>query len=91
VQCFSPHKTIVVDLEREGLDLSAYGDRVSVDGSRATFLVPKFDTARVTGRLLADLPVVDLTVEEPPIEDVIEQVFSQESAENEPPAAGGPA
>jgi ABC-2 type transport system ATP-binding protein len=83
VRRFSPHKTIVVDLERDGMDLSAYGDSVNVDGSRATLLVPKADTAQVTGRLLADLPVIDLTVEEPPIEDVIEQVFSLEAADTE--------
>jgi ABC-2 type transport system ATP-binding protein len=41
--------------------------------------VPKADTARVTGRLLADLPVIDLTVEDPPIEEVIERVFAQEA------------
>jgi ABC-2 type transport system ATP-binding protein len=35
----------------------------------------------VTGRLLADLPVIDLTVEDPPIEDVIERVFMQETGE----------
>jgi ABC-2 type transport system ATP-binding protein len=32
----------------------------------------------VTARLLADLPVIDLTVEDPPIEEVIERVFAQE-------------
>ncbi len=88
VERFSPHKTIVVDLEREGLDLSAYGDTVSVEGSRATFLVPKADTARITGQLLADLPVVDLTVEEPPIEEVIERVFNLESAVGDGPMGG---
>jgi ABC-2 type transport system ATP-binding protein len=78
VQRFSPLKTIVIDLEREGLDLSAYAETVTIDGSRATLLVPKADAAQVTGRLLADLPIVDLTVEEPPIEEVIEQVFNLE-------------
>ena len=29
--------------------------------------------------LLADLPVIDLTVEDPPIEEVIERVFAQET------------
>jgi len=76
VQRFSPLKTIVVDLEREGLDLSGYAEMVTINGSRATLLVPKADTAQVTGRLLADLPIVDLTVEEPPIAEVIEQVFN---------------
>jgi ABC-2 type transport system ATP-binding protein len=40
--------------------------------------VPRAETARVTARLLAERDVVDLTVEDPPIEDVIELVFAQE-------------
>ena len=42
-----------------------------------TLRVPKAETARVTARLLADLPVIDLTVEDPPIEEVIERVFAR--------------
>ena len=80
VQRFSPHKTIVVDLEREELDLSGYGEVVQREGGRVTLRVPKADTARVTARLLSEVPVVDLTVEDPQIEEVIEQVFSQEAA-----------
>jgi hypothetical protein len=30
----------------------------------------------VTGALLANVPVADLTVEDPPIEEVIERVFA---------------
>jgi len=81
VQTFSAHKTIVIDLGAWEGDLAAYGEVVSRDGSRATLRVPKEDTPRVTGRLLADLPIVDLTVEDPPIEDVIERVFNEEAAE----------
>ena len=71
VQRFSPHKTIVVELENEGSDLSVYGE----DG-RVSLRVPKAETAQVTGRLLSEQAVLDLTVEDPPIEDVIEQVFA---------------
>ena len=81
---FSPHKTVIVELEREGLDLAAYGEIVEQEGSRATLRVPKAETASVTARLLANLPISDLTVEDPPIEEVIEQVFAQEA---ETPAA----
>lgn len=77
VERFSPHKTIVVQLNTEVGDLSGYGQVVEQSGSRVTLRVPKSETAQVTGRLLADLPVNDLTVEEPPIEEVIEQVFAQ--------------
>ena len=78
VRRFSPHKTIVVELDTEDADLSSYGEVVSAEGSRFTMTVAKEQTASTTGRLLADLPVIDLTVEEPPIEDVIEQVFAQQ-------------
>ena len=80
VERFSPTKTIAVELEREGLDLGSYGDVVHEDGCRVSLLVPKADTARVTGRILSELPVVDLTVEDPEIEEVIEKVFAQEVA-----------
>ena len=48
------------------------------DGGRVKLRVPKADTARVTAQLLAEREVADLTVEDPPIEDVIELVFAQE-------------
>jgi ABC-2 type transport system ATP-binding protein len=78
VNRFSPHKTIVVELDTENADLSSYGDVVTTQGSRITLRVPKSETATITGRLLSDLPVIDLTVEDPPIEEVIEQVFASE-------------
>jgi ABC-2 type transport system ATP-binding protein len=49
---------------------------ISQDGTRFMLRVPKASTAQVTARLLADLPVDDLNVEDPPIEDVIEMVFA---------------
>jgi ABC-2 type transport system ATP-binding protein len=75
---FSSHKTIVVRLEECGADLSSYGAQVSCEEGAATLRVPKAETARVTARLLSDLPVIDLTVEDPPIEEVIERVCAQD-------------
>jgi ABC-2 type transport system ATP-binding protein len=77
VERFTAHKTIVVHLGDCSADLSSYGEVVSCEDGKATIKVIKSETARVTGRLLADLPVTDLTVEDPPIEEVIEQVFAQ--------------
>jgi ABC-2 type transport system ATP-binding protein len=77
---FMPHKTIVVELEDPEVDLRPYGEVVAREEGRVTLRVPKHETAGVTGRLLADLPIRDLTVEEPPIEDVIEHVFAQGSS-----------
>jgi ABC-2 type transport system ATP-binding protein len=77
VQQFTAHKTIVVQLEDCRVDLRSYGEVVSCADGSFTLRVPKAETARVTERLLADLPVIDLLVEDPPIEEVIESVFAQ--------------
>jgi len=74
-------KTIVVALENGARDLSAYGEVIHRDGDLVTLRVPKSETARVTARLLAEQEVLDLNVEDPPIEDVIELVFAREAAE----------
>ena len=85
---FSPHKTVVVELETENVDLSPYGDVVEAAGLRYSLRVPKEATPQVTARILGDLPVLDLTVEDPPIEEVIEQVFSVETPEDDTGPAG---
>ena len=88
---FSPHKTIVVEFE-DGIkineaEISAFGADGSVDIERsaigATLRVPKSETARITGQLLSAFPVTDLTVEDPPIEEVIERVFASEAVQTE--------
>jgi ABC-2 type transport system ATP-binding protein len=77
VEEFSAFKTVGVTLQTATADLRKYGEVISQDGTRFTLRVPKVDTAQITARLLADLPVDDLNVEDPPIEDVIEHVFTQ--------------
>jgi ABC-2 type transport system ATP-binding protein len=77
VQQFTAHKTIVVQLGDCLADLHSYGEVVSCSDGSFTLRVPKSQTAHVTERLLADLPVIDLLVEDPPIEEVIERVFAQ--------------
>jgi ABC-2 type transport system ATP-binding protein len=76
VEQFSAFKTVGVTLQTAAVDLTKYGEVISKDGTRFTLRVPKAETARVTAKLLADLPVNDLNVEDPPIEDVIEHVFT---------------
>jgi ABC-2 type transport system ATP-binding protein len=39
--------------------------------------VPAAEVTAVTARMLAELPIHDLTIEDPPIEDVIEQAFRE--------------
>jgi ABC-2 type transport system ATP-binding protein len=75
---FAAWKTIDVELQDGVADLSGYGEVVESDEGRIKLRVPRADTARVTAQLLAERDVTDLTVEDPPIEDVIEMVFAQE-------------
>jgi ABC-2 type transport system ATP-binding protein len=76
---FVAHKTIAVRLDdavaRHG-DLERFGEVVEQEGDLVRLRVDRADVARATSRLLSELAVVDLTVEDPPIEDVIEQVFA---------------
>lgn len=77
VEQFSAYKTIGVTLDNGNIDVSSYGEVVSQQGSHVTLRIPKAETPQVTARILAELHVDDLTVEDPPIEDVIDKVFSQ--------------
>lgn len=78
VQRFSSTKTIVVKLSNGGADLSRFGHAVIQEDGGIALRVPRADTARITEQLLATLPITDLTVEDTPIEEVIEQVFASE-------------
>jgi ABC-2 type transport system ATP-binding protein len=62
-------------------DLGRYGTLVPNEHGNGKQLiqVQAGEVAAVTARLLSDLPVQDLTILDPPIEDVIERAFSEES------------
>jgi ABC-2 type transport system ATP-binding protein len=80
VQQFTSYKTIVVQLADCQADLHTFGEVIDCADGRFTLRVPKAKTAHVTERLLANLPVIDLLVEDPPIEEVIDEVFTQGAA-----------
>jgi ABC-2 type transport system ATP-binding protein len=79
---FNATKTIGVMLKEGTADLSAYGEVMSIDDEKVTLRVSRADAPEVTTRLLRDLPVADLTIEDPPIEDVIEHVFAGAAADH---------
>jgi ABC-2 type transport system ATP-binding protein len=74
------YKDLTVTLAGAGPDLSRFGQVVAVEGEAVRLRVPKAETASVTAALLAEYDVRDLTVEDPPIEDVIELVFQATDA-----------
>ena len=76
----APFKLIGVRLaESNSHDLSKYGTPVQneEDWEKRYIQVRAEDVTRITSGLLADLPIHDITITDPPIEDVIEQAFNQ--------------
>lgn len=75
----APHKLIRVEFSQtlNGQRLEDFGEVVKVQGQRAELLVPRDATSDVAARMLAQLPIADVTIEEPPIEEVITRVFEQ--------------
>jgi ABC-2 type transport system ATP-binding protein len=76
----APVKLIGVAL-RDGasVDLARYGELAPQEGEtgRTTIRVPAGDVPEVTARLLSELAVQDLNIEDVPIEDVIEKAFHE--------------
>jgi ABC-2 type transport system ATP-binding protein len=77
VERYAPHKTITLLLESplEDKVMRDYGEIVRSDLLQIEIRVPKGQAAAITARVLSELPVADLSVEDPPLEEVIEQVF----------------
>ncbi len=79
----APYKVVGATL-RDGAaraDLSRYGEVVANDGAgRVKIRVPRAEAPARTARLVAELgdALADLSLEDPPIEDVIDRVFSGE-------------
>ena len=79
----APFKLVVLDLEtpEAAVQAEAYGDVVERNDAKITLRLPRAETSSVVSRLLTELPVVDLTVSDPPIEGGIEQIFQGKSVQ----------
>jgi ABC-2 type transport system ATP-binding protein len=80
----APFKLIGIELRDPcPYDLSQYGTPISTDrgeednGCKQYVQVSAAEVASITARMLADLPIHDLTIEDPPIESVIERAFQE--------------
>jgi ABC-2 type transport system ATP-binding protein len=82
----APYKLIRVTL-RDGLKdtpLDVYGEEIEREENRVTLRVAREDAPDRTARLIQDLrgQVLDLTLEDPAIEEVIDRVFSEADVAN---------
>jgi len=80
----APYKLIGVTLRdgANGQDLARYGEIASRDEARITLHVPRDEAPARAARIVNELGdrLADISVEDPPIEDVIDKVFTSESA-----------
>jgi len=79
VRRFAPFREVRLELAQPAVRecLGAYGDVVSVEGQAARLIV---DRERLTGtvaQLLSDFEVLDLTINDPPIEETIGRIFAR--------------
>jgi len=79
-QRLAPFKLIRMALhgaEGAAVSLPAGAELIEQDASHLTLRVPRESTPEITGQLLDTLPIADLTVEDPPIEAVIDQIYQE--------------
>jgi ABC-2 type transport system ATP-binding protein len=82
-QQLAPFKLLRISLQAErengDLPLPAEVEVISREQQVLTLRVSRTDAPRITGQLLQSLPIADLTVEDPPVEAVIDQIYSEGS------------
>lgn len=77
VEHFAPYREVKIELAQPLPEdkLSKFAELHSVEGREVRFLVRKEMLTSTVSQILAGLEVIDLTVTEPPIEEVIGRVF----------------
>ena len=83
VSRFSPCREVKVEFAHvyPSAKLALYADVQEIEGASVRFLVTQELLTQTISQILAELEVVDLTITDPPIEDIIGQVFQAGSAE----------
>ena len=81
---FGGHKVITLLFagDRVPGDLARYGEVIEVQPPRVALRVARSEVTSVLARLLANHTVEDVSVEDPPLEEVIAQVFAQTSGQD---------
>lgn len=78
VERYAPYKLIKVDFEKEVslAELESFGRVEQFFGNQAQIQIKKNEVAKIASKLLSDFKIADLTIEDPPIEGIIREIFS---------------
>jgi ABC-2 type transport system ATP-binding protein len=58
-------------------DLSRFGEVRSVEAFKATLAVPRERTSAIAAELFRSLPIEDVTIEDPEIEEIVSRIFTE--------------
>jgi ABC-2 type transport system ATP-binding protein len=74
---FAPYREVKVELATPvpEVKLLDYGELEAIQGREVRLLVRREELTRTVAKILAELEVIDLTVTDPPVEEVIGRVF----------------
>jgi ABC-2 type transport system ATP-binding protein len=80
---FAPYRQVELELDRpvEESELVVYGELESISGRKVNLIVHRDTLTRTIAKILAELPVCDLTITDPPIEEIIGRVFKAGSVQ----------
>jgi ABC-type uncharacterized transport system ATPase subunit len=74
----SPYKLVTVAISDDARpQWSGFGEVVEAGDGKVALRVHRQEVPAVTARLLSELPVMDLSVEEPPLESVMDRVYRE--------------
>jgi ABC-2 type transport system ATP-binding protein len=79
---FAPYREVTLDLATgcDAATLGRYGELETLEGCTARLIVRRERLTQTVSQLLSDLDVQDLTVSDPPVEEVIGRVFAAGAA-----------
>ncbi|MEM7575844.1 MAG: ATP-binding cassette domain-containing protein [Planctomycetota bacterium] len=95
IERFAPYRELTLDLQANAADrvdeatLERFGEIEQHDGQTVRLLVTRDALRDTVRRALSELPIADLTVGDPPIEEVIGRLFASAPTRESAPSADG--
>lgn len=79
VERVAPYKNVRIVTSRpiNADELRRFGEVRSIDTFEATLVVPRGRTSTVTAQLFQALPIDDVTIEDPEVEEIISRIFTE--------------
>ena len=79
---FAPYRQIKVELTQSipSQELASFGEIESIQGQEVRFIIPREQVTGTISRILAQLQVQDLSISDPPIEEIIGRLFQTGTA-----------